>query len=490
MSKGEALTQSKPRQENDVKDAALAAAANSIEITDHEGVIEWVNPAFTEMTGYSAEEVIGKKTSILKSGKQNQTYYDDLWSTVKTGKVWRGDLINRRKNGGNYIEEMTITPVVNSEDRITHYIAIKQDVTARRTVENQLEETRTIMNSVLNATSEAMILLSTDDCALWMNHAFERIFNVKNSQLYGKSFEELVPIFEKVIQDPTFIKQRFEKAQETFTETVQQVWPQKRELEIYAVPVSRDKMNLGRLYVFRDVTKEREVERMKTDFIHLVSHEFRTPLTSIKGYVEMLLDGDAGNVNEDQVDFLDTILRNTDLLAKLVNDLLEVSKLEAGALKLDTQPVDLSKIIKEATVEMIPQIQEKSQNLVIINELESTTVIGDPKKLTQILLNLLSNANKYTPEKGKITVTTERIKDMVKVTVNDNGIGISEEDQKRLFTKFFRVENRETQRHPGTGLGLWITKSFVDMHGGTINIQSKIEEGTAISFTIPAKINH
>ena len=229
---------------------------------------------------------------------------------------------------------------------------------------------------------------------------------------------------------------------------------------------------------------------MKTDFIHLVSHEFRTPLTSIKGYVEMLLDGDAGNVNEDQVDFLDTILRNTDLLAKLVNDLLEVSKLEAGALKLDTQPVDLSKIIKEATVEMIPQIQEKSQNLVIINELESTTVIGDPKKLTQILLNLLSNANKYTPEKGKITVTTERIKDMVKVTVNDNGIGISEEDQKRLFTKFFRVENRETQRHPGTGLGLWITKSFVDMHGGTINIQSKIEEGTAISFTIPAKINH
>ena len=201
MSKGEALTQSKPRQENDVKDVALAAAANSIEITDHEGVIEWVNPAFTEMTGYSAEEVIGKKTSILKSGKQNQTYYDDLWSTVKTGKVWRGDLINRRKNGGNYIEEMTITPVVNSEDRITHYIAIKQDVTARRTVENQLEETRIIMNSVLNATSEAMILLSPDDCVLWMNHAFERIFNVKNNQLFGKYFEELVPIFEKIVQE-------------------------------------------------------------------------------------------------------------------------------------------------------------------------------------------------------------------------------------------------------------------------------------------------
>ena len=115
---------------------------------------------------------------------------------------------------------------------------------------------------------------------------------------------------------------------------------------------------------------------------------------------------------------------------------------------------------------------------------------GDPKKLTQILLNLLSNANKYTPEKGKITVTSELIKDLVQVTVIDNGIGISEEDQNLLFTKFFRVENRETQRHPGTGLGLWITKSFVEMHGGTINIQSKIGEGTAISFTLPAKLNH
>lgn len=450
-------------------------------------MIEWVNPEFTKMTGYSLEEVIGKKPSILKSGKQNPVYYNELWTTIRNGKVWRGDLINRRKDGSTYIEEMTITPVLNTEDKVTHYIAIKQDVTARRTTENKLEETRTIMNSVLNATSEAMILISPDDHILWMNHAFEQIFNVKNNQLFGKNFDELVPQFKKIIQDPTVIKKRLENSQEAFKETVQQVWPQKRELELYSVPVSSGKVYLGRLYVFRDVTTEREVERMKTDFIHLVSHEFRTPLTIIKGYVEMLYDGDIGNVNDTQVDFLDTILRNTDLLSKLVNDLLEVSRLEAGVLKLDTQAIDLSKIIKEATVEMVPQIQEKGQNLEIIDDFESATVIGDPKKVTQILLNLLSNANKYTPEKGKIIVTTERMQDMVKVTVIDNGIGISEEDQKRLFTKFFRVENPEIQSHPGTGLGLWITKRFVEMQGGTIKVESKPGEGTAISFTIPAK---
>jgi len=473
----------------ELKEAALDAAANGIIIADIKGVIEWVNPAFTKMTGYTYEEAVGRSTNLLKSGKQDPAYYEDLWGTVTSGRVWKGELINRRKDGSTYTEEMTITPVRNGGE-LTHYIAIKQDVTARREAEDKLEEARTLIQAILNATSEAMILISPSDHILWLNKGFERMFNVVSEEALGHSFSSMLHHWEKIFENPEEIKQRFEEAARKkeleYRETVPQIWPVKREMELYSVPVNiGEGVQLGRLYVFRDVTTERAVERMKDDFVSLVSHEFRTPLTSIKGYVELLLAGDAGKLLEDQQEFLEVVSRNTDLLTLLVNDLLEVSKIESGALKLKRQNTSINDLIQEASSKFMPQIKTKNQSLGIQLDENLPQIHVDPQRITQILMNLISNATKYTPEGGEIQIVASQEGGFINVAVIDTGVGISEENQTRLFTKFFRVEDPEIQRESGTGLGLWITHRLVEMHGGAMDVSSRLGEGTKFTFTLP-----
>jgi signal transduction histidine kinase len=300
----------------------------------------------------------------------------------------------------------------------------------------------------------------------------------------------LLPHWGKIFKDPESIKLRFTQAMqgqdEEYKETVQQHWPQTRELEIYSSIVQPKKQeNLGFLFVFRDVTHEREVERFKSQFVSLVSHELRTPLTSIRGYVELLLDGDAGELQDEQIEFLEPVLRNANHLTSLVNDLLEVSRIESGALKLKLEPLDLTPLIHEIVDQIRPQINAKEQHLTLNLPPESSHVVADSSRITQILFNLLSNATKYTDQKGKINVTVNAEGPLIRIDITDTGIGLSEDHQQQLFTRFYRADNPATRKVAGTGLGLWITKSLVEMHGGTITVTSQIGKGSTFSFTLP-----
>jgi PAS domain S-box-containing protein len=484
--------------------AALEAAANGIIIADPTGIIQWVNPAFAELTGYVANEAIGKNTSLLKSGKQDPSYYKDLWKTITSGKVWHGELINRRKDGSHYIEEQTITPVRDEHGSITHFIAIKQDITARKTAEEELkqilakleaqylevERARSETRAILDATSEAMILISPEDKFMWVNRTFEQFFSIKTNKVINHSFSDILPHFEHIFEDPSGVKARFEdeaqKENIQYNETVVQKWPQKRELEIYSVPVkNKKKTHLGQLFVFRDATHQREVERMKSEFVSLVSHELRTPLTSIRGYVDMLLEGDAGEIKEEQADFLHVIKRNTERLTILVNELLDVSRIEAGAIKLNLAPLDIATSIREVVESIRPQIESKKQTIDVILPGDLPAVMADANRITQIFTNLISNAHKYTPEEGVISVIVHLEKKNLRIDVNDTGIGLTKEEQNKLFTKFFRADNPYTQKIGGAGLGLWITRSLVEMHGGEIHVSSTHGKGSKFSLSLP-----
>ena len=161
---------------------------------------------------------------------------------------------------------------------------------------------------------------------------------------------------------------------------------------------------IGRLYVFRDVTHEREVDRMKSEFVSLVSHELRTPLTSIKGYIDLLMDGDAGELNEEQLEYLGIAKNNADRLVALINDLLDVSRIESGKVELQRTVVDLDRLIQNAASSLRPQIEAKRQHLELDLSRTAHTVLADADRVTQILTNLLSNAYKYTPVGGTISV--------------------------------------------------------------------------------------
>ena len=240
--------------------------------------------------------------------------------------------------------------------------------------------------------------------------------------------------------------------------------------------------------VIRDITKEAEIERIKNEFISTVSHELRTPMTSIKGYADLLVSGNSrvGALNPTQERFVRVIQSNANRLTDLVNDILEISRIETGRVKLELQSLDIAKIIRETTLSF--EGQQVKKPMLFFQELSESLphVYADKARLTQILVNLIGNAWQYTPEGGSITVRARAVGEyLVQVDVEDTGIGIVEKDVDYIFDRFFRSERPEVQVVDGTGLGLSITKMFVEMLGGKIWVKSKLDVGTTFSFTIP-----
>ncbi|MBN1219550.1 MAG: GAF domain-containing protein [Anaerolineae bacterium] len=244
--------------------------------------------------------------------------------------------------------------------------------------------------------------------------------------------------------------------------------------------------------VLRDISKEAEIERIKNEFISTVSHELRTPLTSIKGYADLLVSASAsahvGELNPTQRRFIEVIQSNTNRLANLVNDILEISRIETGRVKLEFEPIDIISTIKEVAVSFEGQLVQKHMNFSLDLPESLPQVYADKARVVQILVNLIGNAWRYTPEGGDIKVQAQlRQDDLVQIDVKDTGIGIVEEDLPYIFDRFFRSERGEVAMVDGTGLGLSITKSFVDLLGGDIWVESKLDVGSTFSFTLPVE---
>ncbi len=228
----------------------------------------------------------------------------------------------------------------------------------------------------------------------------------------------------------------------------------------------------------------------KTEFMSIASHELKIPMTSIKGYAKLLTLGTGGELTDNQQKFLDIISTNVDRMDRLVADLLDVSRIEAGRLRLEMGPVDLCDVIETVTQSVRTQIEAKRLSLEVEIPASLPSIWGDRGRLIQILTNLISNAYKYTPNDGEIHITVDgqagsSSSDYLTVSVRDTGVGISSEDQQKLFTKFFRADDPRVRDVPGTGLGLSITKSLVEMHNGEIWFQSEPDQGTTFTFTLP-----
>jgi len=223
----------------------------------------------------------------------------------------------------------------------------------------------------------------------------------------------------------------------------------------------------------------------KTEFISFVSHELKQPMTSMKGYTDLLIKGTAGELNEMQLSFLEVIRTNVARMDTLVQDLLDVARIEAGRLRLEISKVEMAAAIEDAVRSVRQQIEAKGQALEVVTEEPLPPVSADRNRLVQVLTNLLSNAYKYTPEGGRICIRAGKTDGHILCSVSDTGIGMTEEEQERLFTKYFRSNNPAVRNVPGTGLGLVITKSLVELQGGTIWVESAPGQGSTFSFTLP-----
>lgn len=242
---------------------------------------------------------------------------------------------------------------------------------------------------------------------------------------------------------------------------------------------------LGVMKIFYNLTREKMIDKMKSEFISIAAHQLRTPLSAIKWVVKMVLDGDAGKLNKEQEKLLSKGYASNERIINLVNDMLNVSRIEEGRFGYNFQKEDYSKTLKRHIDDLEPIIKKKSIKLKLEAPEKMLSVFMDKSKMDLVFQNLLENAVKYTPEFGKILIAIEKGDKFLKTRIKDNGVGIPEKDQPKLFSKFFRAENVMRMQTEGSGLGLFIVKNIIKKHGGEISFKSEEGKGTEFVFTIP-----
>ncbi len=345
------------------------------------------------------------------------------------------------------------------------------------------------LRAMLESTSEGIILLSPNQRVLVVNRCFLTLFGLTNHQIVGQPYvTALASHMEHVFGDDAQIQEIFPSLSRDRTQQIKQVisqsWPQTRDLELFSSPVQlTTNEHLGRLYTFRDVTHERELDRMKTTFVAHTSHELRTPLTVIQGYIELLEQGHLGSLNSNQQDALTLVDQTVKQFSRLVDDLLDFSRVESGHLSIQQTEVGLLPLLQYAVDSLIPQTSKKQQSLTLLSPQPLPIVRGDAVRLTQVFLNLLNNAHQYTPAGGQIQVRTAVEAGQVRVEVQDTGRGMSDEEMQHAFDTFYRA--KPCVGESGSGLGLTIALALVKMHGGTITITSIPEQGSTFTVHLP-----
>lgn len=257
----------------------------------------------------------------------------------------------------------------------------------------------------------------------------------------------------------------------------EKTWQAQQELE--------RKVEERTLQLSRALEEIKEISKRKTDFISAVSHELRTPLTSIKGYTAILLSEKLGKLPLEIKERLERINRHSDELTKLVNDLLDISRIESGKISMKLEPLNLKDIVKDVMELMNVQLKEKELEFNIELTPEIEYVLADRQQLERVFMNLIGNAIKFTPPKGKISIKTISLDNLCQIDITDTGIGIPLEYQEAIFEEFFRIDNPINQKIKGTGLGLSLVKRIIQAHGGDIWVKSRPNEGSTFSFTLP-----
>ncbi|MFA5336748.1 MAG: ATP-binding protein [Candidatus Omnitrophota bacterium] len=348
-------------------------------------------------------------------------------------------------------------------------------------IEDKIKEIKTQnqkLAAIFDSMIEGVIVVDKTSYIVSINPTIEKIFNVLKKEVKGKAFLEVIrnndiyEIISNVLNEG-----------KSFSAEISLVLPVHKIFEINATPIFDNNIVNGCLVVIHDITEMRRLETVRSDFVANVSHELKTPLTSIKGFVETLLEG-ALDDKENNRNFLKIIQNHAQRLDNLVNDLLSLSHFESKEIKLNRVNFNIRQLVEEAASGFSSQL--KNKDIEIKNELsESMLLMADRDRLEQVITNLIDNAIKFNKAKGFIRIFGEEIKDKVKITIEDSGIGIPEKDTPRIFERFYRVDKARSRELGGTGLGLSIVKHIIELHGGMVGVESTEGFGSKFWFILP-----
>lgn len=479
---------------------AVEGAPSSVVITNKEGTIEYVNKYFTNITGYKYEEAIGQNPRILKSGYSNDEYYKQLWLTIRRGNEWKGEFKNIKKNGDFYWEMASISPIFNGKKEITHFIAIKEDITERKKNEQILVQLQEELQIIIDTIPAFVFYKDSNNNFIRVNKSFSNVMGLSKSQLEGESCFSVYPKNQAEAywnDDLEVIKSGIPKVKilEQMKTPLGNIW-----LETDKIPyVNSEGKIVGIIGFAVDITERKlkdealneAVEKAnaanlaKSEFLANMSHEIRTPMNAVIGFAQILKNKLPENNNVE--DYVIGIINSGNSLLSLINDILDLSKIESNKLEIKNEPLNIKDFI--LSIEQIFKLRCENKSIKFSIDISSNfpkCIIIDETRLRQILFNLIGNAVKFT-HTGEVGVRVNVVKnnrskfDAI-FEVFDTGIGISQEDSGKIFEAFHQQSNSITKKYGGTGLGLAITKRLVEMMNGEISLQSK--QGVGSTFTV------
>lgn len=368
---------------------------------------------------------------------------------------------------------------------------LMQDISVEK---NKIEEEKVKSEALLESIGDGMIATDKDEIIQVVNKAAEITLGCDSRELIGKSFPETIIVED--VEGKVLLKEELpvtkamstrQKITSSLTNSLFFVRNNKTKFPAYVVttPVILKENMSGAIMVFRDISREWDIDRSKTEFVSLASHQLRTPLSTVGWYAEMLLAGDAGSLSVEQEDYVKEIYNGNQRMVELVNSLLNISRMELGNLAIESEATDFIYISKSVIKEMLPTIKKKKIKMTEKYGKDIHPINADTKLVRNIFQNLLNNAIKYTPEKGKIDIEITQKDPNIVIRVSDNGYGIPEHQKDRIFTKLFRADNAKEKETEGTGLGLYIVKLIVDAAKGKIWFESEENKGTTFYVAIP-----
>jgi PAS domain S-box-containing protein len=501
--KGPAFTNA--GQDLELLKAALDASGSGIVITNnrlHDNPIIYCNKAFLKMTGYKPEEIIGHNCRFMQSNDRDQPERTKLKDAVTKGEEVSVEIRNYKRNGDLFWNELYISPVRSSNGEVTHFVGVQHDITQRKQTEQDLAQQRNqfekktnkraeslkqtleYLDSIIQTVRESLLVLDANYKVLTVNEHFLRTFKATRAETLGNRLFELgngqwnIPALKDLLEKilPTSNPVLDFKVDHDFPRIGRKIML----LNAHQVELAgayKDRI----LLAIEDVTDRSSVEQRKDDFLSIASHELKTPLTTIKGYVQVL----ERLLHPESSDKVKEVVKKTEIqldrLNRLVAELLDVSRIQSGKLEIHREPFNFTEMVHDA----VQGIQSTtSTHRIDVKGTAVDSFCGDESQLTQVVSNLVNNAIKYSPKADLVQVHLSAMGDFLKFSVTDQGLGISKDDQQKVFERFYRADKIQ-KYFPGMGIGLYISEQIIKQHGGVLWVDSEESKGSTFSFTLP-----
>jgi two-component system CheB/CheR fusion protein len=437
------------------------------------------NTGAEAMMGYTEAEIIGQQGDILftPEDRAKDAPSFEIQKAADEGFA-ENERWHLRKDGSRFYGSGTVRPLRDGSERLLGFVKIMRDLTEAK----RAEQAKYFLASIVESSEDSIVTLNFDNVITSWNKGAENLYGYRAEDVIGKSVSLIsLPNEIKVLLNNI---QRVIESQKVETHDTSLLKDgQQMNLEVMLSPIKNAKNEImGVSTIARNTTARKQLEQQKDEFIAVASHELKTPVTSIKGYTEILLDKFQRANDLDNVAIMQKLNLQVDRLTNLMSDLLDTTNLAEHDLKLHYTTFDLNEVL-DAQIKQLQLIAVKHE--FIFTHDTPQTVTADKERIEQVITNLLSNAVKYSPNGGKVVIRTQKVEDGVKVSFTDNGLGIAEEYRHKVFDRFFRVNNLPKERLPGMGLGLYISARIIHHHGGLIDVISKLGQGSQFYFVLP-----